>query len=161
MLAEKKAPDFIDVKRMGEAFELETVAEVEKYLSDIGLPVIPYNATMEELIAVQGNANNSYGKIKDIVAELRCQQDEKAHLRQQTYAKAYKYASERVSGATIAVLKMTADADPEVLKLDNEILEIKAKITILEARLDALRTTLQTVRQNIYALATLIQSGLY
>ena len=137
MLKEKEVPDAADTKRLGKTFQEDRILDLYKKLDEAGLPIIPYNASLDELNRLVEHIAARYAYLQDSFGMLKAEERKRMRAHQRAFSKAYLSAEERVAGATQAVLKMVADATPEVVEAADRLDEIRNQIDLLDNRLRA------------------------
>ena len=160
MLKEKQEADFIDVKRLGVTFEKESILRIYKNLDEAELPIIPYNASVDELNRIIEQTARLYAYYQDAMGMFKVEERKQERMRNRLYSKAYRDAERHVAGATQAILKMVAEATKEVAEADDALDEIRNKIDILDAKLKAFAVLDQDARKLLSSQLTTMSVGL-
>ena len=137
MLEEKKSPDYVDAERLGKTFDENHLVALYKKLDDAELPIIPYNASIDELNRLVEHVAANYAYVQDSFGLLKIKERKWERVRQRAYNEAYLNAEKRMAGATQTVLKMVAETSKEVKKADDALDEIRNRIDIVDSRLKA------------------------
>ena len=151
MLKEKKKADFIDAKRLGAVFEEDKLFAMYKSVSEAGLPVVPYHATIDELNRIIEYIACQLPYLQDSMGILKVEQQRRDYNRQQVYSEVYRRTEKGMAGATQATLKMVTEATPEVKAADVELNEATEKVILLENRIKAFTFLDQDVRKLLSA----------
>ena len=147
MLEEKRAPDFIDAKRLGVTFDESNIMELYRHLDEAKLPIIPYNASIDELNRLVEHIAGQYAYLQDSYGVLKVQERKCERASMRAFIKEYLNAEQKVAGATQAMLKMVAEATKDVEKADDDLDEIRNRLDVLDARLKALAILDQDARK--------------
>jgi len=144
---ESLSPDFVDAKRLGSTFSEENIAKLYQNLDRSKLPVIPYNASIDELNRLAEHIAGQYAYLQNSFGVLKAAERKYDRERQRAFSKAYRNAEQKVAGATQAMLKMVAEATKEVTKADDKLDDVRNRLDMMDARLKAYSILDQDVRK--------------
>lgn len=133
--------------RLGEVFNQERLFHLYESLDKATLPRIPTNASLSELNLLLGLIGNKYAYLQTKLGYVRAEKHKIEHKRHQEYNKAYRNAETHMPKTTQAILRMVAEATPDVAELDNKLADITCYITTLEAKTTAYSILDQDVRK--------------
>ena len=133
--------------RLGDVFSQDRLLHLYKCLDKAKLPRIPNNASLSELNLLLGVIGNKYAYLQTKLGYVQAEKHKLEHQRRNEYNKAYRNAEAHMQKTTQAILRMVAEATPEVAELDNKLADITCYITTLEAKTTAYSILDQDVRK--------------
>ena len=133
--------------RLGDVFNQDRLIHLYECLDKAKLPKIPNNASLSELNQMLALIANKYAYLQTKLGYVRAEKQKLEHKRHKEYNKAYRNAEVHLTKTTQTILRMVAEATPEVAELDNKLADITCYITTLEARTTAYSTLDQDVRK--------------
>lgn len=136
-----------NVDRLGNVFSQDKLSQLYDCLDKANLPQIPQKATLSELNRLLEFIANKYAFLQTKLGYVRAEKHKLERKRHQEYNKAYRNAEAHMSKTTQTILKMVAEATPEVAELDNKLTDITCSITTLEAKTTAYSILDQDVRK--------------
>ena len=128
----------IIVSRLGNVFSNEKLKELDKNLSELGLPIIPYDITLDEmqkLLAYQGNV---LAYLFTHLEEIKIAEKDATIAYEEVYNKVYREVSNTSADHKVATLKSITAGNVHVVEAKNKILEIQRRKSIIEGKMGAL-----------------------
>lgn len=146
--------------RLGKAFSPENLDVLAKELDKFGLPIIPYDITIDEmniLLAYQGNMLAYLQENKEAVSSVLRKVEENYR---KTYNDVYSKIESSSAGHKATTIKVIAEGNKDVVAIRNQILDIKDKLSALDARINALQEQNVSLRKIGSMKSIAIQHGL-